>query len=34
MEFVALFVLGVAYGAWMEAYCRGVRVMLRVKDRA
>lgn len=34
MEYLALFVLGVAYGAIIEAYCNGVRVALRVKDRA
>jgi hypothetical protein len=33
MEFVALFVLGVAYGIWIELYVDMVRYYARVKAR-
>lgn len=31
MEYIALFTLGVAYGAIIEAYCNGVKYSLRRK---
>lgn len=34
MEYLALFLLGVAYGAMIEAYVNGVRYVRARKDRA